>query len=415
MKKTVVLILAIVALLTAGGCGESGRGKAGPGPAPETPEGGTSIVLSDSGVTVDGQPAAEDSSAGVYTARDIIYYESGRGFTYGKGDRDDEHSPEEAAAHTVVHIAAPGVYRLSGSISAGQIAVDLGKDAKKDPEAVVSLVLDGVDITCTVAPAIIFYNVYECGDKDSPSPDVDTAGAGANVYIGDGTVNNVRGSYVARIYKSIELSSDNSRVVSSKELHKYDGALYSRMSMNVSGDGVLNIEGENEGLCSELHLTVYSGTIGITARNDGINTSADDVSTTVVNGGELTLTITGDGDGIDSNGWIVINGGTVLAYSSAYANAGGLDSNLGIAINGGRIISTGNKFYGIDEDGGQRHLVFELDSPGGAVYSLRDDRGEEVMEVPTFNAFTVLVVSSPDILAGQYGIYDGGTLLALSK
>ena len=41
--------------------------------------------------------------------------------------------------------------------------MDLGEDAETDPDAVVTLILNGVDITCTVAPAIIFYRVYECG------------------------------------------------------------------------------------------------------------------------------------------------------------------------------------------------------------------------------------------------------------
>ena len=106
---------------------------------------------------------------------------------------DDEHTAEEAGAHTVVTIRKAGTYRVSGSLSAGQLAVDLGDDAKTDPSSVVTLILDGVDITCTVAPAVIFYNVYECDadfvaydneetDNYVSSPTVDTSAAGANVY-----------------------------------------------------------------------------------------------------------------------------------------------------------------------------------------------------------------------------------------
>ena len=86
-----------------------------------------------------------------------------------------------------------------------------------------------------MAPAVIFYNVYECGSADTETAvkDVDTSAAGANVLIADGTVNNITGSYVARIYKpdSVELSEDGTEVVDSKKLHKYDGAFYSKMSM----------------------------------------------------------------------------------------------------------------------------------------------------------------------------------------
>ena len=38
-------------------------------------------------------------------------------------------------------------------------------------------------------------------DEDTASQTVDTSAAGANVLIADGTVNNVTGSYVARIYE----------------------------------------------------------------------------------------------------------------------------------------------------------------------------------------------------------------------
>lgn len=148
----------------------------------------TSIVLSDDGVTVDGEAAPTDETAAVYTAHDIVYYEAGRDFTYGEGTEADEHTAEEAAAHTVVHITQPGTYAVSGTLSAGQIAVDLGEDAEDDLSAVVTLILNGVDITCTVAPAVIFYSVYECGstDEDTAAATVDTSAAGANVLIADG-------------------------------------------------------------------------------------------------------------------------------------------------------------------------------------------------------------------------------------
>ena len=107
----------------------------------------TSIVLSDDGVTVDGEAAPTDETAAVYTAHDIVYYEAGRDFTYGEGTEADEHTAEEAAAHTVVHITQPGTYRLSGTLSAGQVAVDLGEDAQDDSSAVVTVILDGVDVT----------------------------------------------------------------------------------------------------------------------------------------------------------------------------------------------------------------------------------------------------------------------------
>ena len=117
------------------------------------------IVVSDEGVYVDDVLATSEGD--VYVANDVVYYESGKDFTYGEGSEKDAHSAEEAAAHTVVHITKPGDYFVSGSLSAGQIAIDLGKEAKENPNAVVNLYLNGVNITNTVAPGIIFYNVYK--------------------------------------------------------------------------------------------------------------------------------------------------------------------------------------------------------------------------------------------------------------
>ena len=293
----------------------------------------TSIVLSDDGVTVDGEAAPTDETAAVYTAHDIVYYEAGRDFTYGEGTEADEHTAEEAAAHTVVHITQPGTYAVSGTLSAGQIAVDLGEDAEDDQSAVVTLILNGADITCTVAPAVIFYSVYECGSTDEDAAaTVDTSAAGANVLIADGTVNNVTGSYVARIYEpdSVVLSEDGTEVADSSKLHKYDGAFYSKMSMNVGGgedgSGVLNITADNEGLDTELHLT--------------------------------------------------INGGTVMA--------------------------SGNMYDQID-GGDQTYVVFSFASrqTGGETYTLQDADGGTVGTWTPVNDFTCLVVSSPDLTAGD--------------
>ena len=227
------------------------------------------ITLSDEEILVDGAAVGTESDAAVYVANDIVYYEEDKDFTYGEGGKEDEHSAEEAAAHTVVHITEPGAYELTGALSAGQVAIDLGEDAEEDPNAVVTLVLNNVDITCSVAPAVIFYNVYECGDDETGTKDVDTTSAGANVIIADDSVNNVNGSYVARIYEpgTVVLNQTGTEVTEADKLHKYDAAFYSKRSMNINGEekntGVLNITAENEGLDSELHLTVNGGNINI--------------------------------------------------------------------------------------------------------------------------------------------------------
>lgn len=394
-------------------------------------EGEVSITLSDGGVLVNAEAVTGDETAPVYAAHDIVYYEDrdnyDSGNPYGEGEAADRHTAEEAESHTVVHITAPGVYRVSGTLSRGQIAVDLGEDAKLDPDAVVTLVLDGADITCTVAPAVIFYRVYECdtqwvaydeGEAEdyTASPEQDTSAAGARVILADGSVNNVNGSYVARIYKDKE---------GEKKLHKYDGAFYSKMSMEISGEaagtGVLNITAENEGLDSELHLTINGGCINIQAQNDGVNTNEDGVSVTTVNGGALHIVagLGAEGDGVDSNGYLVINGGTVIAAANP-ASDSGLDSDLGSYVNGGWVLAMGSTMDWAESDSAQVTMNLQFaarqeadeaivvtDTRGNVVFAYDPDKDETTGEHN--RSYQGAVLSCPGFAVGEtYYVYVGG-------
>ncbi len=390
-------------------------------------DGITDIVLSDTEILVEGKLAQTDTNSGVYIANDIIYYEEGKDFTYGEGTDYDAHSSAEAQAHTVVHITKPGEYKLGGKLSKGQIAVDLGEDAKNNPEATVTLILDGADITCEVAPAVIFYNVYECSesDEDNATKDADTSEAGANVIIADGSENTVNGSYVAKIYKpeSVVLDESGTEVEDASKLHKYDGAFYSKMSMNINGGeagtGVLNINAENEGLDSELHLTINGGIININSGNDGINTNEDGVSVTTINGGTVNIVVngsTGEGDGIDSNGWLVINGGNVSAQACSFSADSGIDSDMGIHINGGTVVACGSMLDRI-EDGGQPYVTFSfMGNQGTESLTIKDSSGETVAEIAPENDCSMILYSSQDLNSEEtYALYNGDTLVSESS
>ena len=385
----------------------------------------TEIVLSDESITVEGKSVSESYADAVYKANDIIYYEAGHDFTYGEGSEEEAHKAEEAKAHTVVHITEPGMYSVSGQLSKGQIAIDLGEEAEEDPEAVVTLVLNNVDINCDVAPAVIFYNVYECGSKeaDEASNTVDTTKAGANVYIVDGTKNHITGSHVAKIYESYELNEEGTEVVDSKKLHKYDAAFYSKMTMNVDGasntTGVLNITADNEGLDSELHLTINGGNITISSGNDGINTNEDGISVTTINEGSVNIHVTGttgEGDGIDSNGWLVINGGTVVAEACSTSGDAGIDSDMGIHINGGRVIASGNMLDHISESK-QNYVVmnFTEGQKEGSTYTLKNEKDEVIAAVTPMNNFSYLIFSNENMVEGNYTFWQDDTQLAGSS
>lgn len=388
------LVLSITACSTAGGTSFS-----------KVPE-EQALVLSDEKVTLNGKTIAQSSGGAVAVGHDIVSYQANMGTDYGTGTQSDEHTQQEIEAHTVVTIREAGTYRVSGSLPAGQLAVDLGQDAKTNPGAVVTLILDGVDISCTVAPAVIFYRVYECDtewvdyddqetDNYISTPTMDTTQAGANVILADGSINNINGSYVALIYQ--EGTTD--------KLHKYDGAFYSKMSMNIGcedkGTGVLNITGKNEGLDSELHLTINGGIINIQAENDGINTNQDGVSVTTINDGTLRINagLGAEGDGIDSNGYLVINGGSVYTMANESSPDGGIDADGDILLNGGYIIATGTRNDWVSPDSAQQYIELSFAStlPAGSSIELTDPDGKEPIFFTTEKACQSITFSSPDL------------------
>ncbi len=108
---------------------------------------------------------------------------------------------------------------------------------------------------------------------------------------------------------------------------------------HIDGDGTLNLTGNcQEGFESNNDLIFDSGTINITAVDDGINVGDN----LIINGG--TITIDASGDGLDSNGSMEINGGTI--YVSGGNNGNGPidyaeEEGETFVMNGGTLISVG--------------------------------------------------------------------------
>ncbi len=389
-----------------------------------------------------------DSSAFVKTNYDgeqeWVYYYTAEGYTsyifstlpvLGSSlPTDMMHSAEDAYQNAVLHITQPGDYVVEGSWH-GQIWVDLDNycdDPFTDPTAKVNLILNGVDVECTVAAGVVFYNVYECDntweDQSSWSHVVDTAGAGAVVTLMDGTVNNVSGANIFRILKTQYKSGSTS--VQKKRL-KIDGAFYSYQSMNIQGGalgtGVLNITSGYEGMDSELHLTINGGNVHISSQDDGINVNEDNVSVLTINGGNLHILagLGSEGDGIDSNGFICVNGGTTISMANPGSDSG-MDSDFGTYVFGGNVVALGSTMDWAENDSSvsYTHATMNLqfsssrsagdsivitDTEGNGIFAYDPDK-DEITGAKT-RTYTGAIVSCDSFEVGQsYRVYIGGEI-----
>ncbi|MDO4608812.1 MAG: carbohydrate-binding domain-containing protein, partial [Clostridia bacterium] len=309
---------------------------------------------------------------------------------------DMMYSADEASKNKVLHITKAGTYSLQGEWN-GQILVDLGDEDENftDKNSKVTLILNGADITCTVAPAIVFRDTFECDnaweDRDEHSVNIDTADAGVNVVLADGTKNNVDGKNIYRMLKTVYKDDDSDdQIKVQKKLRKIDAAFYSYQSMNIDGKGALNVTSSFEGLDSELHLSINSGDITINSQDDGINVNEDNVSVIAINGGNITLNaaLGAEGDGIDSNGFVAINGGT-LNINGITAPDSAIDSENGITYNAGDVFidgkeqsyTAGSTFNETGGMGGGKNFGERPDMPNAENFDLKEFK-QKVADLP---------------------------------
>lgn len=114
-----------------------------------------------------------------------------------------------------------------------------------------------------------------------------------------------------------------------------------------------------------------------------------------INGG--TLRVDAGGDGLDSNGFVEVNGGTVLVSGSTTSADSGLDYEFGAAVNGGDVIIVGAAGMAEDFTGGtQTHLMERASGSAGSTVEVKDASGNVLVSYTAPKAFQTVVASAPN-------------------
>ncbi len=315
----------------------------------------------------------------------------------------------EATTYTItdgknITIKEAGVYVITGSASDVTITVEATSEDK------VQIVLNGVSITNSDAPCIYVKQadkvfVTSVGDNTLSVTGTFTADGDTNtdgvIFSKDDLVLNGTGTLTISSTDNGVVCKDDLKVTggtynitaSSKAFEANDSIRVADGTFNLTvgtdglhaeneeddslgyiyiGSGTFNIQAGDDGIhanslvqidggnftvsaaeCIEgTYIQINDGTFNLSSWDDGINAankSSAYTPTVEINGGSITITMSaGDTDGIDSNGNIIVNGGTInVTGQSSFDYDGTAQYNGGtIIVNGQQVDSIPNQMMG---------------------------------------------------------------------
>ena len=240
--------------------------------------------------------------------------------------------------------------------------------------------------------------------------------------------------------------NDGEFVIDSKDdaIHSnnYFGLVDGNISISSGDDGIhadkeiiidggeIEIKQSYEGIESE-DITINGGDISVVSKDDGINISGGVDKSSVGgrpgenhmagNGGLLHITggkvyVNSLGDGIDSNGKVIIDDGEVIVDGPTNSGNGALDYDSSFEVNGGELYAVGSSGMSQNVSGGnQNTIMFNLDKTySGMISILCDD--ELVLSFEPSKKYSSVVVSSNLLERGkEYSIEINDKVVASIK
>jgi len=295
-RRTRILAVLLLGLTLTAGCGAATSPGSGDGATPAA----MAMTTADSSTSPSDAATTTASTALAAThddASDYAWDESAE-VAVTLADGGSSGGDGVSTKGSIVTITAGGTYRISGSLSDGQLVVDSAD------EEVVRLVLDGVDITSsTTAPVSV----------------VDAAKV---VVILDAGSENALADATTYQFASADLDEPNA-------------ALFSTADLTIAGEGSLDVTGSyNDGIASKDGLVIAGGAITVNAADDGIRGK----DYLVVTAGTLTVEASGDALKADNEedaslGYVAIAGGTL----DLTAGTDGIDAFTAATVHGGDL------------------------------------------------------------------------------
>ena len=132
----------------------------------------------------------------------------------------------------------------------------------------------------------------------------------------------------------------------------------------------------------------------------------------IINGG--TIIVNANGDGLDSNGSIEMNGGYVVVQGPTTSMNGAIDYENSFTVNGGTIFAIGasGMVQGVKSENQASIMTTISDNQNANTkIEIKDENGKTLLEETSLKSFNSVVFSSKDLeLDKTYSIYLNGEL-----
>ncbi len=135
----------------------------------------------------------------------------------------------------------------------------------------------------------------------------------------------------------------------------------------------------------------------------GPDMDSDEDSLIEINGGNIVVDAAGDG--LDSNGYLKITGGTIYVSGAENDGNAAIDYSIRANITGGEIMATGysGMAQGFDDNSGQPYLLCRLDEAAAADSDIKlcDKDGKEIYSMKTMKSCNCIVYSGEELIKGE--------------
>ncbi len=198
-----------------------------------------------------------------------------------------------------------------------------------------------------------------------------------------------------------------------------DDGIKSNSAVTING-GTVSITKSYEGIEAP-YITIQDGNVSLVCTNDGFNATkgnggeANDGSCLYLYGGDVRVNVS-SGDGLDSNGNIVMTSGTVVVHGPQSQPEVGTDYNGTFNISGGLLLITGPNSGNMIEATSTSSAQYAIKATtntllnSSTLFHLQDASGNNLITYKPVRDVYYVVFSSPDLKNGAtYSIYTGGT------